>query len=703
MSFEIDPTNVSQADIKAALEEIVAGQPDSVKWSDFFASGAGQILLNLIASLGTLLTYNNIVGRREAYIQYAQNRSSVIAGASILGHSARRGHNARLQIKFIPTTTGTLPKWSLLGTVKDRDLILEEDTVVNSGIESTVTVTVGTIKTETLTSPTDQPHRFQFTTPNVSADIRLYLNGTEQSFTEKIVDLVSGKFVAQSNVFGSVDAVYLNLDTFATRYNVGSPLRLDWIELYNLTFKLEDVKWTSGTMTDLTVISQYESPEDIESIRINGPLANETQFVIRGREDYMKIVKQLIPTLTDVIGMDASAAIVKLFMVKPDGSLYTTTEKYDIQNTLSLYRPFGVMPPDISDPDIVFYNLNLTAKVGGVGNAEADINALIDAMQMKLGFEMDFDTLEHDINALGYIRISRVLNDADLWAANTTYRKGTLLLPTTGAAMAYRVNRVVYRSGVVEPTWPISDGATIIDNKIIWRAREKTPGNANYWVAGKDYKRPLEALDPNNPLFQKGPSGETVVPTGLIGTPATNASATFLGATFTATTAGVNGNLIALVFDNATDIDTVVGAWNAAHLTNQVGFMGLPGTTVLPGFTVQLTGGQDFTPVDLEFEVVGFVNRSNADTPATTAAGIYGGVTFTAVTAGSAGNLISLNFNGADSIAAIKTAWNNGNPGNQVTSPSISDSIVPPAGNLTLSGGGDFASGEPLWPQTGPC
>jgi hypothetical protein len=241
------------------------------------------------------------------------------------------------------------------------------------------------------------------------------------------------------------------------------------------------------------------------------------------------------------------------------------------------------------------------------------------------------------------------------------------------------------------------------DGRIVWRSREKTPGNTNFWQANKDYTRSLQALSPDNPLADKGPSGDTVVPTTVIGYPATHSTAVYSGVTFTSVNVGAATNGITLYFDNSVDIDTAVAVWNNIHPENEVTFTGAPGSTVLPGNTVVLSGATNFLPVDLEFEVVGFVNRSASDSPAQAATGTYGGVTFTAATPGSAGNTIALNFDGIQTVAQVKTAWNNGNPGNLVTSPLASDSVVPPAGSITLGNGSDFASGEPAWPSSGPC
>lgn len=69
------------------------------------------------------------------------------------------------------------------------------------------------------------------------------------------------------------------------------------------------------------------------------------------------------------------------------------------------------------------------------------------------------------------------------------------------------------------------------------------------------------------------------------------ASVVYDTVTFTADFPGLDGNSIALVFDNVDDIDTVVNAWNAANPTNTVSFSGQAGTYVPAAGTTTLANG----------------------------------------------------------------------------------------------------------------
>ena len=75
--------------------------------------------------------------------------------------------------------------------------------------------------------------------------------------------------------------------------------------------------------------------------------------------------------------------------------------------------------------------------------------------------------------------------------------------------------------------------------------------------------------------------------------------------------------------------------------------------------------------------------------PVAAANGLFQGVTYTAVTAGSAGNAITLIFDGVKTIAQVVSNYNSANPTNQVTHNATNSSVVPTAGAMKLDQGQD--------------
>lgn len=76
-------------------------------------------------------------------------------------------------------------------------------------------------------------------------------------------------------------------------------------------------------------------------------------------------------------------------------------------------------------------------------------------------------------------------------------------------------------------------------------------------------------------------------------TPAKAATGSYGSVTYTAVTAGENGNTITLVFDGVKTIAQVVSDWNTAHGSNTVGHNSSTPTTVPAAGTLVLSGGRD--------------------------------------------------------------------------------------------------------------
>ena len=125
---------------------------------------------------------------------------------------------------------------------------------------------------------------------------------------------------------------------------------------------------------------------------------------------------------------------------------------------------------------------------------------------------------------------------------------------------------------------------------------------------------------------------------------------------FNAVNLGVGGNTISLVFNGTSSVDTVVAAWNAGNMGNQVSFTGV-GTSIPLAQTSNLGGGVGTTTVRFQSEAAG-VN----------------------------GNTTTLVFNGTDTIQEIVVNWNAANPGRRVTTTGALNGVVA-ASSLTLAGG----------------
>jgi len=95
----------------------------------------------------------------------------------------------------------------------------------------------------------------------------------------------------------------------------------------------------------------------------------------------------------------------------------------------------------------------------------------------------------------------------------------------------------------------------------------------------------------------------------------------------------------------------------------------------------------NFKVSSLQDEIAPFQEGTDLAFPAVAASVVYDSITFTAVTAGVAGNSIALTFDGAlDTVSSVTSAWNLANPSNTVSFSGLG-SVIPTAGTATLTGG----------------
>lgn len=487
--FIINPSSVSFEDILADVERYVKARPDYAKWKDFYMGSTGEIILQLIAGMSTYLQYHNVVNRREVYLQYAENISSLTAIAETLGYSTYRGKNPHFYLNIVPSQSVLIRKlYTQVGTYSGYGVYSVEDDytlVIDPGNQSlgyTHEFVIGNLLEDEITITNGMPGLFRFIRSRVSDDMQLLWSRDAGAtfevvdFSERMLDLANGRFVSLSNAVGSVDVMSLNLaedpeGTLLTQYKDGDVLKIRFIERANIT-NPDPTKVSLfsgfGTITfgegnpPTGVANRFVNREDKTSIRLNAPIFHETQLIVRGRDDYMKILKLLVNSevgeCPSVNGIDYddlySAAKVRLSYVVlgPDG-LWTNPTLSDwnaqVNNVVLpkflLYRPFGVVPPFFDRPTqrevTVTINLILSDNTVALADINADVAEIIDGYQYMLGRTMEADAdgnitdIEYQLESLEYVRVARAeitsgSTDDLIW--NEFYKITTVLNLTAG-------------------------------------------------------------------------------------------------------------------------------------------------------------------------------------------------------------------------------------------------------------------------------
>lgn len=471
----INPQSASYDDIKAAINTWIESQPDYNTWSPFYKSTQGAALINMFSGFAAFLKYDAIMSLRESFMQFAMNRSSVVAGGQFLGYNSFRGRNAVLNITITPTSSGVLTKWQSLGLVKNFDMLVLTPTAYTTGVPVTIQVVLGHVLSETIVAQNDALNSFVFKNPRVSSDIQMFINNTIVGVSGEIQSLLLGSFAVTTNPFGSVTSRYLNLSTFVTRYVTGSEVKLSYVELEDIAFSLSDVevKQNIGTLTESAVVSFYRGPETTASIQVNAPLDNETKNAIRGREDMPKIYKKLNPSFVDAKGIDISAAVIKVIGLSTDNFYrLNAVERQAAQDAFQPFRMNGLQPPIIGDPSeiplklkfLIYLNTNFS------GNVQAAVDSVISGFHNKLGNTVNLFDMENSLTEKDFIKICRITIDGSPWSGNTYSQRGAFVLPTTANGFVYQVQEIRYVNGTTEPVWPTVAGQTVSDGQIKWTA-----------------------------------------------------------------------------------------------------------------------------------------------------------------------------------------------------------------------------------------
>jgi hypothetical protein len=206
----INPASVSFASIRNDLETWLRSLPDYLSWKDHFESSTGRTIYELMAGFSTYLAFKEISARRENYLLYAENESSVIAGGQMLGYSSFRGSNPHLFLVVIPNSTITLPKFSTIGTVKDVDLVIASSVSFVSGYPVMIECIAGNVASSELIANSPDLQVFRFTETTCTQDICVYVDDKEVYLSNVNIDLIKDYFVALTNVYGNVDIKSFN-------------------------------------------------------------------------------------------------------------------------------------------------------------------------------------------------------------------------------------------------------------------------------------------------------------------------------------------------------------------------------------------------------------------------------------------------------------------------------------------------------------
>ena len=411
-------------ELKAVLEERYA-ETDAA-WEDFYAFGAGQIILELLAGIGSFTTYSAVANRREAYLTQTVLPSSARAIAAPLGYSAYRGNNTSLSISMHVSGLTNISRLDKIGYYEDDtgvfDLLALDDYTLDppssaNSMPSVVNAVIGNLASTSQIFPSHKPQILRYTQEHISDHFYLMLNGKVVPHSEDVIDIINGKYVCLTNAQGSLDIMAMN-DYLADehKYQAGYELEVIYVPLKEIEKPLlANTNVSIGSLENVQIGLRYQEPDTVEEIQVKAPLRHETGRVIRGRDDYMKRLRQELPNVVDVNARDLDSANLALaYIIEGDQDL-TDVELATIRNNISnaSNRPMGVSPPSLSSGNreqiVLDVQVVLRSSLVTTASVVDDVMEALAQFENKLGARVDLYDIEDAIrNNLAYAKAVRV-------------------------------------------------------------------------------------------------------------------------------------------------------------------------------------------------------------------------------------------------------------------------------------------------------
>lgn len=309
-----------------------------------------------------------------------------------------------------------------------------------------------------LTGTKDSPRYFKSVTPGMAVS-----GNVEPNWPNEV-----GSTVKEGDiVWGCTDSYSASKYS----YDTGDILKLRYIETEEISFESGKLSFDLGTVNVITIQNKYQAPEEISRIKETAPLYHETQHVIRGREDYRKLLKQSLPNISDTNSYDVSPAVVAVTYVK-DHTQTTWTPNMLVQE---------------GDEVLPSYQNGFIYKATRGGYVSS--NQYGKTLDVEPIWSTEIGNLTEDGQVIWKTLELNPIASAIKWKPKFTYNVGDYCLPGDSQAypgVMFRVDRVNS-----EPSWPALIGSTITDNEVEWICSDTIyleGYEASYYETNKDYK-----------------------------------------------------------------------------------------------------------------------------------------------------------------------------------------------------------------------
>lgn len=269
----INPKALSEAEIRQQLLDIVASQPDSQKWQDFFAGGHGTTLMEWLTAIGTFTNYQAVAYRRESNAITGKLKSTIYASAYLFGYPVNRKLSAKLTL--VINNTGNKVFWQRvnpIGYFNGSPVSLIKDQTIEHGL-NTVTVLLG----EWMNATTTVTENTEFYTYSIPLDVDmeyvcnenvyLTINDKPQTLGRYVEELEDDKIILKTSI-NTIDIMFGGT-SIGIPAVLGDELRVDWLQIKESSsttdafrFDLSTFQGVDGIILQSLTVQRREKAED---------------------------------------------------------------------------------------------------------------------------------------------------------------------------------------------------------------------------------------------------------------------------------------------------------------------------------------------------------------------------------------------------------------------------------------------------------
>ena len=353
-------------EVREFIERWVESFPEVERWKDFLSSSSGSLVMDLIAGVGALLSYEVAFARKEFYPLTAKLRTSLYHMSYLFGYPVNRSASARLRIRFIPNVS----RWergSVIGSCEGKPLSLLSDSFFEIGVEQEVEVVVGEWHSVEFVSSSEDFQRFEVKdlVDNSLFEVRVggsltpvvryfELMDSETFFVGTLPDGVS--FISGDGTFGR-----------KLRREI---IRVDYLKPFR-TLTHESVVIDVGNLKQVTLLQPFLLEDSLDKIRhILGGYASANRRLVN-LNDHMFIGKSYVGMLDVAFQRrEIQCCAFDVSYIKLDESLMTS---HEIQNFILYMKNFGLIGVSyyVVHPIRTVINLNMDVYISEEFQGEA--------------------------------------------------------------------------------------------------------------------------------------------------------------------------------------------------------------------------------------------------------------------------------------------------------------------------------------------